>query len=255
MGEFLYNLKQTMRKIILTISASIMLTQIALAQDAKTIGSSTASNKRFALSLGITAAIGLPDGGNGGHLKLDYLIKPKLGLGIKIIGGGLHYDQSTHYDATFYEPDLTVTYKSSLNLISDLTVTYYILGNYTESKGGLYADLGVGYHLIKSNLNDDYTGSPTITETIAINGLGAHLSLGGSYKIGRGKIYLELMSGSVLYGTYSYDRITPENTKIGILAKENYESTSYKSAAESHPAYTNYVVNLLALNLGYSICF
>ncbi|TAL60144.1 MAG: hypothetical protein EPN88_16335 [Bacteroidetes bacterium] len=184
---------QTMKKLNLTLAASALLTQMLSAQGAQE--SKTDTIPKYAISIG--ASYHTPwEIGYGGNVKMDYLITNKFGLGAKA--------NVTTYK--FKDRDLIFLkekYDPGFYLVSDLTATYYLMGDYTNSKAGMYIDGGIGYHVEKVSSTLQYAGDPSPhKEIFIVRGLGGHASLGGSCKLGGGKIYLELMAGGILYGSF-----------------------------------------------------
>ncbi len=205
--------------------------------------------KNKAISLGVFAcAPPSYSGAFGGNIKLEYTKNKKLGLGIKLLASG---NNSGHiingYDYSFEKE------KSFSYLLADLTATYYILGNYNESKGGLYSELGLGYHRGVSEVEYQNYWFYNGINTNSYNGLGGHISIGGNRKLGPGKIYLELIAGTTLFGSVEENWSNPN-----FLAQLNVSSPNTKSIRFFPGDHYNGNISdmyILGITLGYSLNF
>lgn len=215
---------------------SALLVHISIAQESTT--ASAAPEKKHAITIG-ASYIGLYRC-FGGNLKLDYLKSHKLGFGLKIL-------TTTNGSQTFNHPSYQVTNAPGINFLSDLTLTYYLIGDYCNSKGGVYIDLGFGYHIKKLNYMIQYTGKPPFRTNETESGLGGHLSLGGSYKLGLGKIYLEAMVRSLAIGTLVHGETYPDGYP-GL-------STGHPTPAGGNFKISNWWNFNYLFNLGYGFCF
>lgn len=186
-----------MKKNILALAVSSLLTQISIAQESKT---TSVTPKKYAITLG--ASHSSLASGFGGNLKLDYLKNHKLGLGLKTVATANRFQ---NYNGISYQ----VTTAPGINFLSDLTLTYYLIGDYYDSKGGMYADFGLGYHFAKTNSTNQFTGNPSFKVNETEKGLGCHLSLGSSYKLGPGKIYIEALGQGLINGTIEHSETYP----------------------------------------------
>jgi len=130
--------------------------------------------------------------------------------------------------------------------LSDFIVSYYIIGNHLKNKGGLFCDVGLGYQLDKNNSTRQYYGNPSFDIAYKSSGLGLNLSLGGSYKVGNGRVYFEFMLGGLILGKYEDIASYPINYP---LPKDYPNQSSKVSGGEL------FFVNdgFIAFNLGY--CF
>ena len=214
-----------MKKKILILSVFIAIFQIIFAQQ-----NNSFYEKNFKLSLGPT--YNALNSNFGGNVKFDYFKNKKLGIGLKIITTpAKFYDYDTH--------SYNVIYNNGYILIADLTTCYYLIGSNVDGKGGVYADIGVGYNIIKSNSTIQFLGFKSTNGYEMHNGFGGHLSFGGSYKFGLGIIYLEAMVGSIIAG--SSKRYVPFPEGHPYLN----DGGNYK---KSHEFY----YDLISFNLGYS---
>lgn len=217
-----------MKKKILIFSVLIAISQTIFAQKNNSL-----YEKKFKLSLGAT--YNALNSNFGGNVKFDYFKNKKLGIGLKIIATSFKfYDYNTH--------SYNVTYNNGYLLISDLTMNYYLIGNNADSKGGIYADLGVGYNIIKSNSTIQFSAFQSTNGYEMHSGFGGHLSLGGSYKFGPGRIYLEAMAGSIITG--SSKRYVPFP-----------EGHPYLNDGGNYKKSRGFYYDLISFNLGYSFYF
>jgi hypothetical protein len=217
-----------MKKITLLQTFSIFILNICVAQDTKIV--SLTPEKKYAISLGTTHSS--MANGYGGNLKLDYLTSPKLSLGIKTIA-----TTCAPYDYNGSTFNVT-SINRGINFLSDFTLTYYFIGDYYNSKTGVYADLGLGYHIAKSDFKYQYAGEPSTRVNGTQNGLGAHLSLGSSCKLGAGNIYLEAIGRNLINGI-----VRTETSIEGSLG----QPTVYSRKSGLNIDYL--------FNLGYRFCF
>jgi len=240
-------------KLILIFFCLILFAQIICAQQNSKISQEISLDKDYLLSIGgdYSAAYGV---GYGGTFKLDWIQSSKLGLGIQTIAGAT---------AKFIDNSTNSTFIShpSLNLISDLTLTYYFLGDYNNRKTGLYAptthiykrrfkmyfDIGIGYQCYKlksSTLYNAHSDS-NVDDILTTTGLGAHFSLGATQKVGEGKIFVELVAAGVFYGVDKHDVVyEASNTEIEIY---NFQRTGISKDQNNF--------DFLGINLGYCYYF
>ena len=260
-----------MKKSILIISASLLLIQVSFAQVNKAAmptdtTKNTATDKKYVISIGIFV---LPPweentySNYGGSLKFDYIKSKKFGLGIKInetFTPSSHSGTDTSYpytsivdNTTTYSPKYAYTYSNSpiIQINTSLTATYYVLGNYKDSKAGLYVESGLGYGYISTSQSqtNDYP-NPTPNEIIhqkttwIANCLFMPLTIGGSYKLGNGKIFLEAFLDLPIYGGYqqNYSNVT-------------YSPGTYQFLTNSKFNAWGIGASLSGFTLGYSLCF
>jgi len=220
----------TMKKEILTLAATALLAQLTFAQVAEEIKTVTKHvPQKYALSIGATYSIPRQIG-YGGNFKLDYLKSDKLSFGLKTNLMTCSYRAKAFYSEK---------YAPGLYLISDLTLTYYLIGNNHDSKFGMYAELGVGYQYQKVSSTRQFYGEPTVYKhTFTASGFGGHASLGANYKLGKGKIYFELIAGQVLYG------------------KETSDGQQYLDISEAYKKQGSFIGDrFIGINLGYAFNF
>lgn len=179
---------------------------------------SSTVNKKYSIGAGATySSYGL-----GGLVAADYLISKKFSLGLK--------STITPYTASSYSyTNVIRTYKPGLSYKVDINGLYYILGNNSESKAGLYAEVGIGYQSDRLNSTVEYTPNPSVSEDNFTRGLESHFNLGGSYKLGNGKLFLEAGIGGIVSGKYSdiINGSTP-GTQSGATNTDVYLNLGYK---------------------------
>lgn len=177
----------------------------------------------------------------GGNGKFDFMLYRKTGIGIKFIA--TDYKLEPYYQ--YSKP------KPGLYFLSDITYTHYLIGDYTNSRGGMYFEIGFGYQ--SARLNDDYQllPNPFFKRSFTINGLGNHLSIGGNIKIGKGKLFTEALIGGVIYGNLKDEYIYP----AGYPGYSSDTSTSVFHINEKGVIIFPYWRGdrILSLNLGYQI--
>ena len=214
-----------MNSSILSICSVMFFSSLLVAQENSTSGTAT-SDKKYALSIAVidgptTSAAGYKGSVSGstigGSLKLDYLKSPKWGFGIKTIfaGNGVEANSESSSFSGYYANapttlatfTTTVNHQAGLFILANLTGTYYIFGNNRDSKIGLFIEFGVGYMRGSTAVTDQtspifYYGINSDKFTFINSGLDALLGLGGSLKIGPGKIILEFILADNIYGSY-----------------------------------------------------
>jgi len=129
-----------------------------------------------------------------GNLSYQRMVSPKLGLGARVVAKPLNYKDNlgTSLDFTNYK-----------GFYTDISVgaTYFFLGDATESKFSMYSGLGLGFIMYKNSNNIKYKESNVpFTQTDTKSGFSGNLTLGTSYKIGPGKLFLEFMPSSIITG-------------------------------------------------------
>ena len=132
--------------------------------------------------------------GIGGNVSYQRMVSPKLGLGARVVAVPLNYKDflGTSVDFTNYK-----------GFYTDISVgaTYFFVGDATESKFSMYSGLGLGFIMYKNSNNIKYKESNVpFTETQTKSGFSGNLTLGTSYKIGPGKLFLEFMPSSIITG-------------------------------------------------------
>lgn len=145
--------------------------------------------------------------GKGATIRAEYLLSKKLGIGVKSFITSYNivdqYDNVEKYDKYGYNVDsylLTEEHKPGKYLAFDINATYFILGNNTSSRFGLYTNGGFGYHmadfqisLYHSNVGYYYSNS------LRSNGLGLHVGLGGAIKLGIGRVIVEANYREIIF--------------------------------------------------------
>ena len=201
-------------------------------------GQKDASQKSNVLGIGASANFYY---GFGGNISYFRMISPKIGIGARVVYVPLSYDD--------YHGE-TLHFTNGKGNYSDISIglNYYFL-NSEENKFGLYSGVGIGFISDKSTQNIRFTESNTpFTNTETMSGLSGNLTLGASYKMGPGKIFLEFMPSSVLSGknkdTYDFP--------AGSLIDKNGDAIE--------PGFSNYEYKVsfpttMTLTLGYQLKF
>jgi hypothetical protein len=221
--------------IIFTLTILTFFSQDIFAQTSES--PNMALKSKYALNIGVSYKGGYKN--FGGNLKLDYLLNYKTGFGIKTIATNNRF--TFQMDETY-----RMKSKNGLYLISDLTLTHYIIGDYFKSEGGIYFDFGIGYQSEELNIMHQQTGYPTYTNHYRAGGLGGHASIGGSYKIGKGRIYSEILLGGILLGKYQDIAKYPENYPL---------QKSWRNESGNGTGIHLNNDGILAISLGYNHCF
>jgi hypothetical protein len=228
--------------------------QISFGQDiGVNLSDITAGDKKTVLNIGALAG-GVPTSNNlgfGGCLKVEQVMRPKFGLGIKAIVGGTKRLKLEDGGA----PNSWKIEGPNSYMLCDLTATYFILGDYLNSKGGLYTEFGLGYQSATVNYNYQNYYYSTGTETYMHSGLGSHAVLGGNYNLVGGKVYLEMIFGGVVYGTgeEKWTGVTP--SALPPLNVPTYNKSTGLWAQSMKKNSQDPFMCLWAFNLGYSFVF
>jgi hypothetical protein len=212
---------------------------ITLAQDASNTSFPATSENKIVIGAGVSYNLGL-----GGHLKYDYLLTNKFSIGLKSMMTSYGFEDFTNTDA-----QLKADYKPGNVLGVMIATTFYIFGkNNSESKGGMYASLGLGYSASKF--------SKTVTSLTPVDSLyykynndfrsknfSGLISIGGDSKLGPGRIYFEIPLTLDIYGTV-FDKYTFQISSPYVLQPDNTKYTRFQGFS-----------TMLFLNLGYQLYF
>ena len=217
---------------------------IALAQDASKVSSPTTSDKKMVIGAGLSYNAGL-----GGNLKFDYLLNNKFSIGLKSMITSYSYEDYTYDDVVLPYYGFKIDYQPGNALGAMIATTFYIFGNNnSESKGGIYASLGLGYSAYK--LSSTTTSLAPVSDTLyykyskdfgskCFSGL---ISIGGDRKLGSGRIYFEISVPIEIYGT-DFDTYTFQEWNRDITQLD-YKNTGLQGFGA-----------LAFLNLGYQFYF
>lgn len=175
--------KLSLITVLLTISVSSVN-----AQKSNIIGAGASANLAFT-SLSSTRN----NGGIGTSIFYSKMISPKLGFGTRMF-----YTPYKYSDA-IYE---TLSFTNYNGRYFDISIgaTYYFLGDYKEKNWGIYSGIGFGYGNDFISHNRSVTGYPNVLIRESENGFSGNLTLGGTYKIGPGRVFLELNLSYIIYG-------------------------------------------------------
>lgn len=180
--------------------------------------------------------------GYGGNISYFRMISTKIGIGARMVLVPLNYED--------YHGE-TLHWTNGKGLYSDMSIglNYYFLGNTDDNKFGLYSGLGFGLITDKSTQDIRYSTSKTpFKNTETTSGFSGVLTIGTSYKMGPGKLFIELMPSAVLSGKN----------------KDNYEfpagSLVDGNGNAIEPGFNNYEYNVtfpttVTLTLGYQFKF
>ncbi len=196
-------MRNKMKKLQLILMIALFnSSMIALAQDAGKVSSPTISDKKMVIGAGVSYNTGL-----GGNLKFDYLLTNKFSIGLKSMITPYGFEDYTTTDVLPYY-GIKADYQPGNALGAMIGTTFYIFGkNNSESKGGMYASLGLGYSAWK--MSSTVTSLAPVSDSLYYKysyDLGSKcfsgmISLGGDRKLGSGRIYFEIPLTLELYGT------------------------------------------------------
>ena len=230
---------------ILTFVPSILLTQISFAQESKT--NTDASGKKLILGAGLSSySVG---GGIGGNLKFDYLLNNKLSIGLNSMLSTNVWEDHTYYPWFSGDGVLKVDYHTGNAFAVMATSTFYIFGhNNYESKGGMYASLGLGCAGWK--VSETVTSLASVGDSVYYKydsdfgrkDFSCMIGIGGDRKLGPGRLYIELVNAFGIYGT-NYSNYTYEKKPYWRSA-DNQKNTGF-----------SYIDWVPFLNLGYHFYF
>ncbi len=217
--------------------------------------------KKYGLTIGATYSAHM----YGGNFKLDYLPDNKFSLGLRGIVSTFSFSDFAYYPSE--------KFSTGINILSDLTLTWHISGNsgghnkflYSEIGGGkngestklkqLYAEIGIGYLMQQANYTAQFWPISSFTVHENSYGLGAHFTLGRSYKLGPGIINFEGIAGTMLYGKFKHSEIYPADYQLDAngLGHPNLGGNYGKSGTGL--GYKGIGYQFLALNIGYTLFF
>lgn len=234
-----------MKKEILTIIASAMLSQVNVAQEDKMLPNPVSSQseinvplikdsvqaKKISFGFGVSGngtllqmkASSLRDIGLlnlGGNLKFDYLINRKWSVGFKFIF--TQFKRLDYYEAFDVSEYYTVKYNPGYSLNSSIVSTYYLLGNNQSGKRSLYITQGLGYgdfntsdtqFSTKNHYSTDAGvpfGEGTFKHYERIKFSSGLISLGADFALLSGRLYIELPISISIYNERSYNVLTPD---------------------------------------------
>ena len=203
-------------------------------------------SKKMRLGLGLSSFwVG---SGIGGNLKFDYLLNDKFSFGVNTMFSTNQAFEDYSFPADQYSPGIKVDYSPGNAKAFCLTANYYIIGkNNNESKFGFYLGSGLSYA--------DYNFSSTANTILATNDPKYYQydkfsteksfsmvgTIGVDFKLGSGKIFLDLVNNVALYETSTDNFSNVKNAPV--VAGSNKYSQSF--------TFSNYEF----LNLGYQLYF
>jgi hypothetical protein len=173
--------------------------------------------------------------GTGLQLGFEKAVNNKLSVGLGL-------NNLVRKESTFTYPIgtqgweqgiLSITSKSNPTTIG-LNARYYLIGNNEDAKFGLYGGLGLGFssHIYQSSSKNLVPETDTLFYSYDYEnkerGISASLTGGLDYLLGKGKLFLEIQSVSMLS---SSETLVYSNAK-GTMASQNGTST-YKNESPS----------------------
>jgi hypothetical protein len=162
--------------------------------------------------------------GTGLQLGFEKAVNNKLsvGLGLNVLSRKAYYQSYPLGDKYFPDGYEYNVYKSNPNTFG-INARYYLIGNNEDAKFGLYGGLGLGF----SNYTYQTSTKNLVPETDTLfysfdyenkeKGISASLTGGLDYLLGKGRLFLEIQSVSMLS---SSDTRVYSNGK-GIMASQN----------------------------------
>ncbi len=234
-----------MKKEIVILAASALLTQIAFAQESKTVNTVT-EEKTSTITIGAGAVLASSDWGNlkGFAINANKICTKKLSLGISTDMGKLHVRGSSagSFDGAIQFNPINGIYANFF-----AAANYYFLGDAAKSKAGMYGKLGLGavkYNAMRTIAFAGYSGIQTID--VSSFNISAQLCFGGDVKIGKGRLFAETFFNPVLIGSISY--------KGSAAANVPFQPDSYTSKTNIFKG-TNGSFGDIGLRLGYAVNF
>jgi hypothetical protein len=231
-----------MKRITLIIALTLLtLLQLHAQETGGLSKTAPLGGKKYGIGIGVGTHW---DGQPEINMKFDYHLTKKFAIGLRTV---LCQNKSTDYYEKI-DSTMIASRKSQPGHIFDIVLagTYYIAGNCSSSKEGMYITLGIGYQDYKQsdNMNETFPYDPyssfSFTATTRYRSLSAQVALGGEYKVGPGRIFFEIPLYCDLTGTYSHTY----TNKVGNLVPS--DSSVKEEAGDGGAIY---------LNLGYVFFF
>ncbi len=232
---------ETMKKEILTLAAASLLAQAALAQEGKTI-TAGGEEKIPAFNIGIGAILAFARDGDvqGFSICANKIRTKKLLLGISSDIGRIYFEgwKGNNYGAAV----IGNTNGFYTNIFAN--ASSYFMGNAVNSRAGLYGKLGLGATGYKTKQTVTFVGLPeeNTYEATSLN-FSAQLCIGGDVKLGRGRLFTEIVATPVIFGNYSY-KASSSTSEVG-----------YPYTWTQNPNITNGLEGEFGLRCGYVINF
>ncbi|MEO8760826.1 MAG: hypothetical protein ABI388_06265 [Bacteroidia bacterium] len=185
----------------------------------------TSKVQRFSLGIGPSLVVG----GWGANTNLSYAVSKKFNVkirGVVNVGKEVFYQNGTI--GTVYAYDISAS------------ANYFLFGNTLPSnKANMYIGLGLGY-LSQTNKTIEFW--PDLLDKEVGQGLAAGLSLGGSVKLGTGRLYAEGYLSIAFLGSFSDKQMFYNPYSYG------FKNSTYSNHAGPYGG-------VLCLNIGYAIPF
>jgi hypothetical protein len=178
------------------------------------------------------------------HLKFDYNITPKISVGLK--NNMRYWDKSNTQQGW-------ATWRNTIYSTTSLVGTYYLLGtNQNDSKWNvsLFGGFSLNHDIYKYEYdltNTDPNALLATKETTTYSYGRLYTGIGGNYKVGPGKIFLEIPVNFELYFTSRYKT----SFNDGDIVKSDLEVRTLSEESATN----NYLHNFVGFQFGYQINF
>ena len=226
-----------MKKISLLLFAIFTLNTLLNAQDSGV----SSSGKKLRIGAGLSTNLYA----HGLNFKGDYILNDKLSIGLNTFINSYPGEEDLS--------DLSYSSKSDAGKKFNISAgaSYYLKGtNSNENNLGLYAGLGLGYFTDRQQINV-FKNLPitdksyyNYTKSYNYNYLASTVSLGGDYKIGKGKLFIEI---PIVVGILSKNSFIYKNQQWNNgITQPDFKADSFSADGS--------IVEIL-LNVGYQIYF
>jgi len=212
------NNSDTMKKKILTLAASAMLAQASLAQSAQESKKITATGEEslpiYTIGIGGILASNTQNDGNlqGISMSINKVCTKKFLIGLNTDIGRL-YEKGWNSSSV----EGSAVYNNLNGIYTNLfaSVAYYVVGT-TQSKAAMYGRFGLGAVVYRTRQSLSFVGSlETITDERTSLNLSAQLCIGGDLKLGKGKLFVEIVSLPSLFEQGTFKETNPDTFILG----------------------------------------
>jgi hypothetical protein len=188
--------------------------------------------------------------GFGGNLSYQRMVSPKLAIGARLVAVTSKYSRTELAEPPTTFDSFTYKYTGSQTHIS-VGATYFFVGDATQSKFSMYSGLGLGYMMTRTTNNFRFPPSKVLyEEAVSVDGFAVVLTLGTSYKIGPGKLFLEFLLTQMITGKSKWNFDYP----AGSLTDAN-GNTVVNNPPENYERKNGWGNLYIPLSLGYTISF
>jgi len=236
----------TMKKSLLTLLVSAALTQAANAQESKMVQPLLEEEiPNYTIGAGVIMATTSNSGNlQGINVNMNKVRNKKLLFGLSSDIGRVYqkgFASGTHEGAAVHG-NISGVYTNVF-----VNTSYYFWGNASKNKAGLYGKLGLGTVWYRTHKNISTVGwqvSENYQKTSA--NFSAELCMGGSLKLGNGKLFVEIVSLTSLV----------EKNSLSATQSEGGTDPSYPfTRVENTTILNNNFSGQHGLRLGYAINF